>query len=76
MDRVVEWAGVALTVVMLAAVWKIFTKAGQAGWNCLVPIYGAVVFLRIIGSTGWDRSRAWIWDFSSAHNTTARSGGL
>src|SRR5215472_13957674 len=30
----------------------------------------------IIGSTGWDRSSAWIWLFSSSHNTTARSGGL
>jgi hypothetical protein len=24
---------------------------------------------------GWVRSRAWIWDFSSTHTTTARSGG-
>src|SRR6266702_692366 len=30
----------------------------------------------IIGSTGWDRSRAWTWDFSSAHSTTACSGGF
>jgi len=30
----------------------------------------------IIGSTGWDRSSAWIWLFSSTHSTTARSGGL
>src|ERR1039458_8332087 len=30
----------------------------------------------IIGSTGWDRSSAWIWDFSSTHSTTALSGGL
>src|SRR6266568_1858563 len=30
----------------------------------------------IIGSTGWDRSRACTWDFSSAHSTTACSGGL
>src|SRR6201986_3765083 len=30
----------------------------------------------IIGSTGWDRSRAWIWLFSSPHSTTAFSGGL
>src|SRR3982751_938420 len=28
----------------------------------------------IIGSTGWDRSSAWIWAFSSTHSTTARSG--
>ena len=30
----------------------------------------------IIGSTGWDRSRAWTWIFSSTHSTTARSGGF
>jgi myo-inositol-1(or 4)-monophosphatase len=29
----------------------------------------------IIGSTGWDRSSAWIWLFSSTHSTTALSGG-
>ena len=28
------------------------------------------------GSTGAVRSRAWTWDFSSTHNTTALSGGL
>jgi len=27
------------------------------------------------GSPGWVRSGAWIWDFSSTHSTTARSGG-
>src|SRR5215217_1705558 len=29
----------------------------------------------IIGSTGAERSSAWIWDFSSTHNTSAFSGG-
>ena len=29
----------------------------------------------IIGSTGADRSSAWIWDFSSTQSTSARSGG-
>src|SRR6266511_3090904 len=29
----------------------------------------------IIGSTGWDRSNAWTWDFSSTHSTRACSGG-
>jgi hypothetical protein len=27
------------------------------------------------GRTGWVRSSAWIWDFSSRHSTTALSGG-
>jgi hypothetical protein len=30
----------------------------------------------IIGNTGWDRSRAWTWDFSSTQSTTALSGGV
>ena len=53
MDRLLEGASVAFLVLMFVAFWKIFTKAGQAGWKCLVPIYGAVVFLRIIGRPGW-----------------------
>ena len=28
------------------------------------------------GKSGLVRSRAWIWDFSSTHKTSARSGGL
>ena len=28
-----------------------------------------------IGRTGWDRSSACTWDFSSTHSTSARSGG-
>ncbi len=29
--------------------WKIFTKANQPGWACIIPIYNAIVYLRIIG---------------------------
>ena len=43
----------AAVVLMLAALWKIFTKAGQAGWKCLVPVYGGVVFMRIVGRPWW-----------------------
>jgi hypothetical protein len=53
MERVFAGAGVAFAVLMIAAVWKVFTKAGQAGWKCLVPIYGTVVFLRIVERPGW-----------------------
>jgi len=53
MERFLEWASAAFAVAMLAASWKIFTKAGHAGWKCLIPIYGAVVFMRIVGRPGW-----------------------
>jgi hypothetical protein len=29
--------------------WKLFVKAGQPGWAVLIPIYNAIIYLRIIG---------------------------
>src|SRR2546425_533601 len=43
----------AFTVLTFVAFWKIFSKAGEPGWKALVPIYGAVVFLRIVGRPWW-----------------------
>lgn len=43
----------ALIVLLIAAEWKIFTKAGQPGWACIIPIYGTLVMLRIIGKPWW-----------------------
>jgi len=40
-------------VVYIIAGWKIFTKAGQAGWKILIPIYNTVITLRIVGMSGW-----------------------
>ncbi len=53
MERIVQWLSAAFVIMMWAASWKIFTKAGQAGWKTLIPIYGAVVFMRIVGRPGW-----------------------
>jgi len=39
--------------LMIAAQWRIHTKAGERGWTCLVPIYNAVVMLRIAGKPWW-----------------------
>lgn len=44
---------IAIIVVIFAAAWKVFTKAGQPGWAVLVPIYNAIVWLRICGKPGW-----------------------
>lgn len=42
-----------LAVFIYAAMWKIFTKAGQPGWAALVPIYNIYVLLTIVGRPGW-----------------------
>jgi len=43
----------ALAVLIIAAFWKVFTKAGQPGWAAIIPIYNIVVWLRIAGRPGW-----------------------
>ena len=53
MERVVAGASFAFAIMMVAAVWKLFKKAGQPGWKALVPIYGTVIFLRIVERPGW-----------------------
>ena len=39
--------------LMIASMWKIFTKAGQPGWAAIVPIYNAIVLLKIVGKPLW-----------------------
>jgi hypothetical protein len=42
-----------ILVGFIAASWKIFTKAGQAGWKAIIPVYNTVITCRIIGISGW-----------------------
>ncbi len=39
----------ALMVFFIIVQWRIFTKANQPGWSCLIPIYGAIIYFKIIG---------------------------
>ena len=43
----------AAMVFLIASFWKVFTKAGQPGWASIIPIYNAIVWLRIAGRPGW-----------------------
>jgi hypothetical protein len=38
---------------MIAACWKIFTKAGQPGWAAIIPIYNWYILCKIVGRPGW-----------------------
>lgn len=40
-------------VVVIASLWKVFTKAGEPGWACVIPIYNLIVLLRIAGRPWW-----------------------
>jgi|SRR5690625_239763 len=43
----------AIIVLLIAAQWKIFSKANKPGWACLIPIYNVIVLLEIIGKPWW-----------------------
>lgn len=37
-----------IAILLIVAQWRIYQKAGQPGWACLVPIYNYIVLLRIV----------------------------
>ncbi|MFC2080184.1 DUF5684 domain-containing protein [Bacteroidota bacterium] len=44
---------IALVVLYLVSMWKVFTKAGKPGWAILIPIYDIIVLLEIVGKPWW-----------------------
>ena len=37
----------AVVILLIAAMWRIFSKAGRKGWHCLIPIYNTYVLWEI-----------------------------
>ena len=44
---------IAIIVAVIAGWWKIFTKAGEAGWKSIIPVYNFIVILKIVGRDWW-----------------------
>ena len=45
--------GLLVAVLVIAGMWKVFTKAGKPGWAAIIPIYNVVVLLQIAGKPLW-----------------------
>lgn len=45
--------GLLIAVIVIASMWKIFTKAGEPGWAAIIPIYNLIVLLKIVGRPLW-----------------------
>jgi hypothetical protein len=43
----------AILVVVVIGLWKVFQKAGKPGWASIIPIYNVIVLLEIIGKPIW-----------------------
>ena len=43
----------AITIFIIVAMWKVFTKAGKPGWAILIPFYNLYILLKVAGKPGW-----------------------
>ncbi|HEY9062555.1 MAG TPA: DUF5684 domain-containing protein [Pseudobacteroides sp.] len=46
--------GLIVGILVIVSEWRLFEKAGEPGWACIVPIYNAIVMLKIGGNP-------WYW---------------
>jgi hypothetical protein len=45
------WA--AFMILIIASIWKLFTKAGQPGWAAIIPIVNTYFLCKVAGRPGW-----------------------
>ena len=43
----------AIIVLYIAGLWKVFEKAGQQGWLAIIPILNLYILIKIAGREGW-----------------------
>lgn len=43
----------AIIVFAILSQWKVFEKASQPGWACLIPIYNFLIILKIANKPWW-----------------------
>ena len=43
----------AFFVIYLVAMWKLFVKMGQPGWQGIIPFLNAYVIFKLAGKEGW-----------------------
>ena len=48
-----SFAGLVIIVFEIAAVWRIFVKAGDRGWKAIIPIWNTLIVLKIVGRPWW-----------------------
>jgi hypothetical protein len=42
-----------IALLIIVAMWKVFTKAGQPGWASIIPIYNLYIWCKIVGRPWW-----------------------
>lgn len=50
---VVSLIGIAIAIISIVALWRIFTKAGKPGWASIIPFYNMYTLYQVAGMNGW-----------------------
>lgn len=48
--------GIVLVVLLIVANWRIFTKAGEKGWKCIIPFYNDYTLYKFT----WSKTAFWV----------------
>ncbi len=49
------WASLSslvISLIVVAALWKVFEKADEAGWKAIIPIYNLYILFKIVYGSG------------------------
>lgn len=49
----VTLVSLAVSVLVIAGMWGVSSKAGQPGWAAIIPFYSTIVLLRVVGKPWW-----------------------
>lgn len=44
---------IAIGIIYIVALWKLFKKAGKKGWEAIIPFYNTYVLIQIAGLNWW-----------------------
>jgi len=44
---------IAIGLIQIISLWRVFEKAGRPGWAAIIPIYNIYVMCKIGGKRGW-----------------------
>lgn len=53
LEAIIGLVWLAVVILSVVSLWKIFTKAGQPGWGAIVPFYNFILILKIAGKPWW-----------------------
>lgn len=49
----VGFISMVIMILVIVGAWRIFEKAGEAGWKAVIPIYNFYILYKITWGSGW-----------------------